>query len=70
VELLGVSVNGYIMKPSEIKRNEALLYKRPECIKDLRRFLGLAGWFRDFIGNYAMLTGNLTEALKKSKKWS
>ncbi|KAF9758257.1 Retrovirus-related Pol polyprotein from transposon gypsy [Nosema granulosis] len=69
VELLGVTIDGYSRKPSEITKNEALEYKRPECVKDVRRFLGLAGWFRDFIRNFALITINLTEALKTKSKW-
>lgn len=49
VKLLGVTVNGQARIPAEIKRNEALDYPRPRSVADLRRFLGLSGWFRDFI---------------------
>ena len=69
VELLGVTVNGWEMKPSEIKKNEALEYKTPENIRDLRRFLGLAGWFGNFIKNFAMMTEELTNSLKSNRKW-
>ncbi|KAF9752783.1 Transposon Tf2-6 polyprotein, partial [Nosema granulosis] len=69
VELLGVTIDGDNRNPSEITRNLALESKRPECVKELRTFLGLAGWFREFIGNFAMITVALTEALKGNKKW-
>jgi hypothetical protein len=69
VELLGVTVDGRSMRPSEIKRNEALEYKRPESIKKLRRFLGLAEWFRSFIKNFAITTEELTNSLKTGGKW-
>ncbi|KAF9758207.1 Retrovirus-related Pol polyprotein from transposon, partial [Nosema granulosis] len=52
-KLLGVTINGEDVKPNEIKKQEMLEYRRPECVKELRRFLGLTGWFRDFIPNYA-----------------
>lgn len=70
VKLLGVVVNGRDQKPLEIKRNEALEYERPGNVSELRRFLGLTGWFRDFIENYAMLTQNLTEGLQKGRDWA
>ncbi|KAF9756159.1 Retrovirus-related Pol polyprotein from transposon [Nosema granulosis] len=67
-ELLGVTIDGYNRKPSEITKNEALEYRRPVC-EELRRFLGLAGWFREFIPNLTLITVALTEALKSGKKW-
>ncbi|KAF9760991.1 Transposon Tf2-9 polyprotein [Nosema granulosis] len=70
IKLLGVSINGQDMEPNEIKKQEALEYKKPENVKELRRFLGLTGWFRDFIPEYAYRTVSLTEALKKDTKWN
>ncbi|KAF9756151.1 Retrovirus-related Pol polyprotein from transposon 17.6, partial [Nosema granulosis] len=69
VKLLGVTINGEDVRPNEIKKQETLEYRRPENVKELRRFLGLTGWFRDFIPNYAYRTARLTEALKKNVKW-
>lgn len=68
VQLLGVSVNGSVQTPSEIKRNEALEFPKPTSADGLRRFLGLAGWFRSFIKNFSIITSELTEGLK-AKKW-
>ncbi|KAF9760821.1 Retrovirus-related Pol polyprotein from transposon [Nosema granulosis] len=69
VKLLGVTINGENVGPNEIKKQETLEYRRPENVKELRRFLGSTGWFRDFIPNYAYRTVRLTEALKKDVKW-
>lgn len=70
VKLLGVTLNGKDIKPSEIKKNEALEFPTPACVSDVRRFLGLTGWFRDFIKDYARLTVNLTDSLKgDNRKW-
>lgn len=69
VIILGVTVDGQNMKPSELKKIEALDYKRPENVRELRRLLGLAGWFRSFICNFAIITEELTSALKKERKW-
>ncbi|KAF9762180.1 Retrovirus-related Pol polyprotein from transposon [Nosema granulosis] len=73
VKLLGVTPNGEDTHACEIKKNEALEYPIPETVTELRRFLGLTGWFRGFIKNYAELTYNLTDALKgagKNYKWT
>ncbi len=73
VKLLGVTVNGTEITPSEIKQNEALEFPRPEGVSDVRRFLGLTGWFRNHIENYAEHTIALTYSLRgknTSWKWS
>ncbi|KAF9756190.1 Transposon Tf2-9 polyprotein, partial [Nosema granulosis] len=70
VKLLGVTVNGTEIIPSEIKQNEALEFPKPENLSDVRRFLGLTGWFRNHIENYAEHTVALTDSLKgKSTSW-
>lgn len=64
VKPLGVTLNGKDIIPSEIKKNEALELIKPECVTDVRRFLGLTGWFRDFIKDYANATIRMTDSLK------
>ncbi|WUR04686.1 endonuclease [Vairimorpha necatrix] len=64
VKLLGVTLNGEDSQACEIKKNEALEYPAPANVSELRRFLGLTGWFRSFIKDYAKLTYHLTNALK------
>ena len=69
VRLLGVTIDGVKQTPSEIKKNEALEYPRPTKISELRRFLGMVGWFRQFIQNYATKTENLTDGLRLDIPW-
>jgi len=40
----------------------------PTSTKQLRRFLGMSGWYRRFIPNYATVTAPLTDLLTKSTK--
>lgn len=53
VKMLGLIVNGKDKIPSEMKKNAALEYPRPRNITQLRRFLGLSNWFRDFIPQFS-----------------
>lgn len=70
VKLLGIGLNGVDITPSEIKKNKASEFPVPTGVSDVRRFLGLTGWFRDFIKDYATKTIKLTYSLKdKSKDW-
>ncbi|KAF9760691.1 Retrovirus-related Pol polyprotein from transposon [Nosema granulosis] len=62
VKLLGVRLNGKDIIPSEIKKNEALEFRTPVCVTDVRRFLGLTGWFRDFIKDYTNATIRMTDS--------
>jgi hypothetical protein len=50
--------------PAEVKKNEMLEFPRPKTIKELRRFLGLARWLREFIGGYVEITKVLYESFK------
>lgn len=73
VDLLGVRINGHEQTPNEIKKNEALTFPEPKNIKELRRFLGLAGWFRSFIKDFATLSIRMTGSLKANNrdwKWN
>ncbi len=70
VKLLGVNIDGTSMSACDIKKNEALEYATPTSVTEVRRFLGLTGWFRNFIKDYARLTHNLTDSLKKKSGWT
>jgi hypothetical protein len=63
-----VRINGKEQTPSEIKKNKALTYPEPKNIKELRRFLGLAGWFRSFIKGFSSLTNKMTCSLRVTNK--
>jgi hypothetical protein len=39
--------------PAEVKKDERLEFPKPRAIMEFRRFLGLAGWFKEFIKRYA-----------------
>lgn len=64
VEFLGfvVSENGIKTCPEKI--NDILNYRVPETLRGLRSFLGLAGYYRRFVKNYALITKPLTKYLR------
>ena len=69
VECLGhvISSKGILPNPDKV---EALLKKQiPKTIKQVKSFLGAAGYYRRFIHNYSTIAYPLTELVKKDKKF-
>lgn len=44
-----------------------LEYPQPKSAKDIRRLLGMAGWYRRFIPNFATMSAPLSDLLKKGR---
>lgn len=61
----GLSIDSAKLEP-------ILNYPRPKTIRDVRRLMGLMGFYQKFIPRYSHLTAPITDLLKKSKKfkWS
>lgn len=72
VEYLGYVVGGGALRVNSAKVEAITQYPRPKTMKQVRRFLGMCGWYRRFIANYSTLSSPLTDLLKKSSKlnWS
>lgn len=48
-------------------------YPNPKSVKDCRRFMGAAGWYRRFIPDFSEITTPITDLIKKTNarfKWS
>ena len=67
VKYLGFVVGNGTLKVDDEKVSAITGYPKPTSVKQLRRFLGMAGWYRRFIENYASITVPLTELLRKGK---
>lgn len=64
---LGYIVGEGKLKPDPSKINSITDIPIPKTTRDVRRFLGMASWFRRFIRNYAEITASITSTLKKGK---
>jgi len=62
-----ISANGVEVIPDKI---QAILdWKTPMSVKDIRSFLGLAGYYRRFIEGFSKIAKALTGLLKKDRKF-
>lgn len=69
IEFLGHIVEAGKISPSPAKTATLMEYREPRTTKQIQRFLGLAGYFRKFIANYARIARPLSELLKKDTKF-
>lgn len=51
------------------KLEPILNYPRPKSIRDVRRLMGLMGFYQKFVNNYSHITTPITDLLQKSKKF-
>lgn len=64
---------GHVITPDGIKPNPNKIkaitdYPIPKTEKEIKQFLGLAGFYRKFIQNFSKITKPLTQCLKKGNK--
>ena len=65
MDYLGHTVFGQGLAMDKDKVQAMLQWPIPVTIKQLRGFLGLAGYYRKFIKSYAVIAAPLPELLKK-----
>jgi hypothetical protein len=72
IKFLGhtISRNGISVDPEKVQ--EVMNWKPPTTMRQIRSFLGLAGYYRRFIPNFSRIAKPMTELLKKGVKseWS
>lgn len=69
VKLLGYVVENGRIQPNKGKLKAILEYPAPHNEKSLRRFLGMLGFYRQFIPNCAALSHPLNQLLRKGVRW-
>jgi len=65
---------GVIMGPNRIKMEKEkvdgiLSWPEPKNVKDIRKFLGLANYYRRFIQNFTQVTRPMNMLMRKDVKW-
>ena len=69
VEYLGFDVSRDGVQPSPEKVRTVVEWPQPQSVKDIRSFLGLAGFYRRFIRNFSLKARPLTDLTKDGIRW-
>src|SRR4051812_15040170 len=66
MEFLGhvISKDGIAVNPSKVK--SVLEWTAPKTVKEVRGFLGMAGYYRRFIEGFSKIAGPMTKLLRKN----
>lgn len=65
---LGHTITDQGLKPNDDKIKAVLNYPLPKTVTEIKSFLGLVGYYRRFIKDFAKITKPLTNCLKKRNK--
>nr|XP_008191903.1 PREDICTED: uncharacterized protein LOC100141851 isoform X1 [Tribolium castaneum] len=65
IEYLGHEISAEGIKPGETKIKAVTAFPKPTDVHKLRQFLGLCGYFRKYVKDYATIASSLTSLLKK-----
>ncbi|CAG9089257.1 unnamed protein product [Plutella xylostella] len=69
VDYLGYEISAAGIRPGDKKINSVTQFPRPTDQHSVRQFLGLVGYFRKFIKNFAQVAHPLNKLLKKDSQW-
>lgn len=72
ITFLGHQLNEYGIKPIAENTIRIKDFPTPNTVKKVRRFLGMAAYYRKFIKNFSLISAPLTDLTKRSSKfkWS
>lgn len=66
---LGYEIDCNGLRPGLKKTESIREFPTPKNVHNVRQFLGLTGFFRQFVQHYALITKPLTNLLKSNQKW-
>ena len=69
IGFLGVVIGPNRVKMKEEKVNGMLSWPEPKNMKDVRKFLGLANYYRRFIKDFTQVTRPMNVLTRKDVKW-
>ncbi|CAB3248007.1 unnamed protein product [Arctia plantaginis] len=69
IDFLGFEVNGSGIKPGKLKTAAISNFPEPQNVHDIRRFIGLASFFRRFVKDFALIARPLTDLLRSNFEW-
>ena len=69
VHFLGHLVSSEGVKPCPQKIEAVVNWQTPKCLKEVRSFLGLAGYYRKFIQGFGKIAAPLSSLTQKNKKF-
>ena len=69
MNFLGVVMDQGKIKMEEDKVAGVLNWPIPKTVRDVRKFLGLTNYYRQFVKDFAKLARPLNNLTRKEKKW-
>lgn len=70
LKYLGFIIGGGMLKTDPEKVKAISEIRLPKSPREVRSFLGTAGWYRRFIKDFASISASLTDTLKKGKTFT
>ena len=69
IEFLGVIIGPNRIEMEVEKVDRVLSWPQPKNMKDVRKFLGLANYYRRFIKDFARVARPMNILMRKNEKW-